>query len=416
MNIVLGVLIVLATIYFLVKQYDTRMVLIAAGLLMAGIALEPLAVLDGFAKRMTTGSLIQAICSVMGFAFVMKVTKCDQHLIHLVAKGLSKIRLVLIPGATLATFAINMALPSAAGTAAAVGAIFIPLLISAGIHPAVAGTAVLAGTFGSMMNPGLSHNPFIAKLAGVDVMNVIAAHAKADIIAGVIGALCLTAVAVYLKEHKGYVPQDGELDDTIEKSNPLFAIVPLVPVTILVLGASGLVPVLKMGVAQAMIIGCLLGLALTRTSPTQVTTKFFDGMGSAYGNIMGIIIAAAVFVGGMKSIGLVAAFIDMLTTTPSIAKWGGTFGPFILGLISGSGDAAAFAFNEAVTPHAAQFGMEVVNMGSIAALAGALGRTMSPLAGAAIVCASIAKVNPMELAKRNALGMCVAVVVTFFIM
>ncbi len=119
----------------------------------------------------------------------------------------------------------------------------------------------------------------------------------------------------------------------------------------------------------------------------------------------------------MKSIGLVSAFIDMLTTTPSIAKLGGTFGPFILGLISGSGDAAAFAFNEAVTPHAAQFGMEVVNMGSVAALAGALGRTMSPLAGAAIVCASIAKVSPMELAKRNSVGgMCIAVIVTFFVM
>ncbi len=267
-----------------------------------------------------------------------------------------------------------------------------------------------------MMNPGLSHNPFIAKLAGVDVMTVIGTHAKADIIACLIGAVCLTLVAFYLKEHKGYMPEEGELDNSIEKANPIFAIVPLVPVTILVLGASGLVPALKMGVAQAMIIGCLLGLALTRTSPTQVTTKFFDGMGSAYGNIMGIIIAAAVFVGGMKSIGLVSAFIDLLTTTPSIAKLGGTFGPFILGLISGSGDAAAFAFNEAVTPHAAQFGMDVINMGSVAALAGALGRTMSPLAGAAIVCASIAKVNPMELAKRNSLGMTIAVIVTFFIM
>ncbi len=173
-----------------------------------------------------------------------------------------------------------------------------------------------------MMNPGLSHNPFIAKLAGVDVMTVIGTHAKADIIACLIGAVCLTLVAFYLKEHKGYMPEEGELDNSIEKANPIFAIVPLVPVTILVLGASGLVPALKMGVAQAMIIGCLLGLALTRTSPTQVTTKFFDGMGSAYGNIMGIIIAAAVFVGGMKSIGLVSAFIDLLTTTPASLNWG----------------------------------------------------------------------------------------------
>ncbi len=416
MNIILGIIIIIATVYFLVKQYDTRMVLIAAGLLMAGIAMEPLTVLDGFAKRMTTGSLIQAICSVMGFAYVMKETKCDQHLIRLVAQALSKASFFLIPGATLATFAINTALPSAAGTAAAVGSIFIPLLISAGIHPAVSAAAVFAGTFGSMLNPGLSHNPFIAKLAGIDVMSVIGVHASADITAGIIGAVSLTLVAFYLKEHKGYVPEKADVKDAIEKVNPLFAIVPVIPVTILVLGASGLVPVLKMGVAQAMIIGCLIGLALTRTSPTKVTVGFFDGMGSAYGNIMGIIIAAAVFVGGMKAIGLVSAFIDLLTTTPSIAKIGGTFGPFILGLISGSGDAAAFAFNEAVTPHAAQFGMEITSMGSIAALAGALGRTMSPLAGAAIVCASIAKVNPIELAKRNALGMCIAVIVTYLIM
>ncbi|ADD68825.1 anaerobic c4-dicarboxylate antiporter, DcuC family [Denitrovibrio acetiphilus DSM 12809] len=415
MNIILGIIIILAAVYFLVKQYDTRMVLIAAGLLMAGIAMDPLSVLDSFAKRMTTGGLIQAICSVMGFAFVMKATKCDQHFIQTVASVIAKARFLLIPAATLATFGINTALPSAAGTAAAVGSIFIPILISAGVHPALSATAVLAGTFGSMLSPGLSHNPFIAKLGGVDVMSVIGVHAHADIIAGVIGALSLTVVAFFMKEHKGYIPEADETEVLIEKPNLLYAIVPLVPLTILVLGSSGLVSALKMGVAQAMIIGCLLALAVTRTSPTKVTKSFFDGMGSAYGNIMGIIIAAAVFVGGMQAIGLVDAFIQTLTTTPSIAKLGGTFGPFLLGLISGSGDAAAFAFNEAVTPHANQFGMEVVNMGSMAALSGAIGRTMSPLAGAAIVCASIAKVNPIELAKRNALGMCIAVVVVYFI-
>jgi len=55
-------------------------------------------------------------------------------------------------------------------------------------------------------------------------------------------------------------------------------------------------------------------------------------------------------------------------------------------------------------------------MGSIATLGGALGRTMSPIAGAAIICASIAGVNPMELAKRNAPGMIIAVIVSMFIL
>ena len=80
-------------------------------------------------------------------------------------------------------------------------------------------------------------------------------------------------------------------------------------------------------------------------------------------------------------------------------------------LISGAGDAATVAFNEAVTPHAAQFGLETMNMGSIAALGGTLGRTISPIAGATIICAGIAGVDPMEVCKRNALGITLALVV-----
>ena len=67
--------------------------------------------------------------------------------------------------------------------------------------------------------------------------------------------------------------------------------------------------------------------------------------------------------------------------------------------------------NEAVTPHAAQFGLETMNMGSIAALGGTLGRTISPIAGATIICAGIAGVDPMEVCKRNALGITLALVV-----
>ncbi len=48
-------------------------------------------------------------------------------------------------------------------------------------------------------------------------------------------------------------------------------------------------------------------------------------------------------------------------------------------------------------------------------LGGALGRTMSPIAGAVIICASIAGVSPFEVAKRTAPGMIIAVVVSMFI-
>ncbi|MDD4599700.1 putative cryptic C4-dicarboxylate transporter DcuD [bioreactor metagenome] len=418
----IGVIILLVTVYCLVKQYESRMVLFGAGVLMATLAGNPLAAFDAFAKSMTTAGLIAAICSVMGFAYVMKVTECDRHLINLVANGLTKVRPILIPAATLATFAINVALPSAAGCAAAVGAIFIPILISAGIHPATAGAAVWAGTFGSMLNPGLSHNPFVAKLANMPVMDVISVHATADIAAGIVAALSITIVAKILKEDKGYVAAETAattaLDvQTTPQTNVLFAIVPIIPVFLLVLGASGWIPGLKkLGVPHAMLIGAIIALIVTRKSPTKITKGFFDGMGSAYGQIMGIIIAAGVFVGGMQSIGLVDTFIKSMINSSEVVKYAATFGPWALAIISGSGDAAAFAFNEAVTPHAAKFGLDVVNMGSIAALSGAIGRTMSPINGAGIICATIAGVSPMELAKRNAPGMTIATIVAMLIL
>ncbi len=419
MLIGVGIVIVLVSIYLLVKQYETRMVLFCAGVLMSVLAGSPLAAFDAFAKNMVSAGLIQAICSVMGFAFVMKATECDKHLVNTMANALTKVRPILIPGATLGTFAINIALPSAAGASAAVGAIFIPLLVSAGIHPATAGAAVFAGTFGSMLNPGLAHNPFVAKIANVGVMDVIAVHSTADIVAGVIGALSVTVVAKILKEDQGYIPETA-VDaghGNIPKANLLFAIVPLIPIVLLVLGATGTIPALKkLGVPHAMLIGAIIGIVLTRKDPAAMTKSFFNGMGDAFGNILGIIIAAGAFVGGMQAIGLVDAFIKLLVNSTGIVKIAATFGPFLLGIIAGSGDAAAFAFNEAVTPHAKQFGLEIINMGSIATLGGALGRTMSPIAGACIICASIAGVNPMQLAKRNAPGMVIAVIVSMFIL
>lgn len=65
-----AVVIVILTVAALVKRYETRLVLIAAGLLMTCLALEPMQALNAFAKSMTNGGLIMAICSAMGFAYV----------------------------------------------------------------------------------------------------------------------------------------------------------------------------------------------------------------------------------------------------------------------------------------------------------------------------------------------------------
>jgi len=222
-------------------------------------------------------------------------------------------------------------------------------------------------------------------------------------------------MAYLLKENKGYVAETGAAGGERFKPNVLYAVIPVLPVLILISGATGLIP-LKMGVPPAMLIGVLIGLAATRKNPTQVTKIFFEGMGSSYGSIIGIIIAAGVFVGGMEAIGLVKAFTNLLINSGPMAKLAAGLGPFVLAVVAGSGDASALAFNQAVSPHASQFGTSIVNMGSLATLSGALGRTMSPVSGSAIICASIAGISSMELAKRNAPGMIIAVVVVMFML
>ena len=407
--LILGCILVLITLFLLIKRYEARMVLVAAGIVMCACAGNPMAALNSFAKGMGS-SMISSACSSMGFALVMRFTGCDKHLINFLAKGLTKVHFLIIPGVVLATFAVNMALPSAAGTAAAAGAIFIPIMMGAGIHPAMAAAAVKCGTYGSMLNPGLAHNPFVAKIAGVGVMDVIAFHYKANLASLVIAAITITVIAYMTHENKNHFAEGLELEENF-KVNYLYALMPIIPIPILLLGATKIVPMFKMGVAQAMIIGCILALAVTRTNPAELTKSFFDGMGKAYADIIGIIISAGVFVAGMNAMGLVKAFTNAMLNNPAIVKIAASVGPFLLGLIVGSGDAATFAFNEAITPHAADFGMTPVQMGSMATLGGTLGRTMSPIAGATIIVAGIAGVNPMEIAKRNALPMVLAMVV-----
>ena len=411
----IAIAVIVVTVYCLIKRYETRLVLFTAGLFLCCVAMSPMAALDQFAKSMANASLIMAICSSMGFAYVVTTTGCDKNLVKFLAAPLHKLGILLIPTTTIITAFINVAIPSASGCAAAVGATFIPVMIRAGIRPAAAGAAVLMGTFGSNISPGTSHNSVVAKIANMDMMDLISLHTPYSIGMVLIGAVGLTIVCLILRDNK---PTQKELDDyytTADQSqelqhiNPLKAIAPLVPLVILLLGNS-YVPFIKMGVAQAMVIGAIFALIVSWVNPQQFTKDFFKGMGEGYGSVMGII-TAGVFAAGLKATGLIDAFVEVLKSSNEIARWGGSFGPFLMAAITGSGDAATFAFNEAVTPHAASFGMPIPNLGAMALISGQMGRTMSPIAGVVIVLSGLAMVPPMQLVKRTCIPLIIGVIV-----
>ena len=433
---------IVAVVALLIMKKDTKTVLIGVGLVLCVLCLKPLDGLGAFTSYMTKAGLIKAICASMGFAFVMKFTGCDRALVNLLTRPLGNIGFLLIPIVVALTYFINIAIPSAAGCSAAVGATLIPVMMAAGVKPEMAGAAVFAGTFGSVLSPGSAHNVFVADMVkahnpSYTVQDVIGVQFYSAITALIVVLIVMSITAIVCKDYtKGvnYLAQkeggansvasnsaDGSnLDAQPQKINVLYALMPLVPLVILVIGGTSLNQVsflkwTKMGVAEAMLLGAILTIAVTLTDPQKITKEFFKGMGSAYADIIGIIIAAGVFVAGLSACGAIDFVIEWLKNEQGYVKFGGTFVPFFMGVVTGSGDAASMAFNTAVTVHADALGFEQDKLGMAVVISGALGRSASPIAGACIVCAGLAMVSPIQIAKRTALGMFLSVCVIAFV-
>ena len=434
---------IVAVVALLIMKKDTKTVLIGVGLVLCVLCLKPLDGLGAFTSYMTKAGLIKAICASMGFAFVMKFTGCDRALVNLLTRPLGNIGFLLIPIVVALTYFINIAIPSAAGCSAAVGATLIPVMMAAGVKPEMAGAAVFAGTFGSVLSPGSAHNVFVADMVkahnpSYTVQDVIGVQFSSAITALIVVLIVMSITAIVCKDYtKGvnYLAQreggansaasnsaDGSnLDSQPQKLNVLHALMPLVPLVILIIGGTSKLNTIsflkwtKMGVAEAMLLGAILTIAVTLTDPQKITKEFFKGMGSAYADIMGIIIAAGVFVAGLSACGAIDFVIEWLKGEQGYVKFGGTFVPFFMGVVTGSGDAASMAFNTAVTVHADALGFEQDKLGMAVAISGALGRSASPIAGACIVCAGLAMVSPIQIAKRTALGMFLSVCVIAFV-
>ncbi len=410
-----GVVVIAITMYAIIKGHEAKLVLVIGGMVMCFAAGKFNLPFDTFADAMVNKGLVPVVCSVMGFAYVMKLTECDTNLVHLLADHVKRFKILLIPAAVIITWLVNIALPTAAGCAAAVGIVLIPTMINSGIHPAIAASCILAGTWGSVLNPGTVHNPFIAKIANTDPMSIVIGHFPAAAAAVCVMAIVLALIAYYLKENTGYVPAAALEEGEQFKVNYIKAIMPIVPLLLLILGSKQIKIIPYMSVLQCMLIGVIITAAITRPNLIKMSKEFFSGMGSAYGNVIGLIVAAAVFVAGMQALGIINTLIAYMKASTSIAKIAAAVGPYLITVLSGSGDAVSLAFNGAITPHAVEFGLDPARLGSLAYLSGGLGRSMCPVAPVTIICAQLAGCEAMDMVKRNAIPATLALLVVLLI-
>ena len=412
MQIYLGLVIVVVMLYLMGKRKDPKTLLFGAGMLMFLIAGDYMGTFKAFSASMKQANIFETIITSMGFAAVVKVCGADKHLVSLFAKLLKKAGPFLIIGVAFATMIVNTSITSAAGVTAAMGTVFIPLMVASGIPVPLAAGAIMCGLYGGNLNPGHVHPTIVAHLAGVEGMEFVRVIAPALIASVFASSLVLTMFAFYLKKNgnKEELAAQAAAFGKIEmvKPNLFYAIVPLIPIVILLLGNFKIVPLFKMPVPHAMVIGALLCMLITRTSPQSVTKEFFKSMGTAFGDVFGLLICVNIFVAGLTKIGFIKILIDSMIGSPAIAKIAAVFGPFIMTLICGSGESASIAFNEAVSIHANKFGMSILNMGAMVVLSGGIGRSMAVFSAAMILCAGIAKVQPLDIIKYNSVAMVAA--------
>lgn len=429
----IGIAVVLGTFWLIYKNYEARLVLFLSGMLMTLLGISfggstigfPQAI-DAFVKQFVNGGLVPTYTTVMGFGYVMSYTKCADHLVNALVRPLAKVPTLVIPGAVVITWILNIVLPSAVGIAAAVGVLLIPALIALKVRPVMAAAAVFLGTWGSVVSPGLMFNPQIAdiafkagEIASPDAMIVILEEFFPAFVGSLIAAVALAILAVIMKEGVGsqnavQVSQESQTEEF--KVNYFYALVPILPLFLLVIASKqvGWLPSNVFTVPCCMLIGTGVGLIvglINKLNPGEVSKKFCRGCGDAFCEVALLIAAAAVFASGMKSIGLTGALVDTMKGSESVAMASAVIGPWLMAIVCGSGNAAALAFNEVITPHAAGFGMTVVQLGAVAQVAAGLGRTISPVAGGVIVIASIAGVNPIDICKRTFIPVCIALAV-----
>jgi C4-dicarboxylate transporter, DcuC family len=451
LKLVLGAVVIAAALLALARGWDVRLALLLASLTLGTIAGDPMAIVRKFFAIFSDERYVVPICSAMGFAYVLRHTLCDQHLVHLLTNPLRRARPFLIPGAVLVGFLVNVPIVSQTSTAVAIGSVLIPLLLAARISPVTAGATLLLGASmgGELFNPGAPEYPAIvsatnaaAAWSGSWALQPFALTSTGCVQRVALLNLIQVAVAgslfwaLSLRAETRYA-RDRAMADAVEAADPapnlfkvsiLKAMIPLVPLVILFLiGGEVPKPTQVVEVPQAwlvdarskidqvspastfdsrligaaMLVGVALAAVTARRQALGTMKAFFDGAGYAFANIVAIIVTAACFAEGVKLIGLAEIVGTLITALPALILPVAGLLPLAFAAISGSGIATTQGLFEFFAKPAWTSGIDPGHVGGLVSLAAAAGRTMSPAAAVTLMCAALTETSPLLLVRRD---------------
>jgi DcuC family C4-dicarboxylate transporter len=359
----------------------------------------------------------------MGFAALMHATGCDRHLVHLLLAPVKRWPWLVTPFGILAAYLVNMAVPSQTSTAAALGPILIPLLLAAGHAPVIAGAALLLGASfgGDLLNPGAQDIQAVAGVASLSgsalslriIPASLAGIAVATVVFTLLNRLTVRTAPVDTAA-TGWPLVPAPLEEAEFRLDLVKALIPLVPIALLLAGYAGWPPLAwlitppagaeweplanALPVVRAMLIGALLAVLVGWREITVLTRSFFDGMGNAYAGIISLTITAQCFGAGLAAIGLAEALLRLAIETQMLGPLAAGF-PWALSTLSGSGSGPVLAFAQTFLTQVDP-SQDPTKLGALACFGGAFGRTMSSVAAVVVYTSGLVGVAPVPLVTR----------------
>ena len=433
-----GLVIIALAVYAVIRRVDVRLALLLAAVSLGAISQTLPAITQKFFATLTDGKFVIPICSAMGFAYVLRHTQCDRHLVHLLTNPLKHGRSFLIPGAVLVAFFVNIPIISQTSTAVAVGAVLVPLLLAARVSPETTGATLLLGASigGELLNPGAPEFRTISAEAynlGIKLDPSLCVQAMLPLL------LVHVPVATglfWLQSHrveKIWIAQNAEVASptAVENFHVNFfkALVPLVPLALLIIAGKPweLIPIPESWlvdskdapgtfdsrlIGAAMIVGVLCAALTAPRQAKELAGTFFEGAGYAYANVISIIVAATCFGEGVKNIGLDKVIGDFVTQQPGALLPLAGFVPLGFGFVSGSGMASTQSLAAFFIVPGQVLNLSPQATGAVVALGAAAGRTMSLVAAVTLMCSQLTDTPPDRLVRRVAFPLLVGMAAT----
>lgn len=427
--LVVAGLIIAVAVYAVARGVDVRLALLVAAFALAGLKGDWAPIVVKFIATFSDEQYVVPICTAMGFAYVLRHTGCDQHLVRLLTKPLRSARIFLIPGVVFVGFLVNIPVISQTSTAVCIGAVVVPLMRAARLSSLTIGASILLGASigGELLNPGAPELNTVARRLSEDEQREVSPKEVVPAVMPLLFPHLAIATALFWgfqlraerKATKVAITASEESPDL--HVNIVRAIVPLVPLILLFLAGPPLnvlsIPEHWVIPAEAGVTGTkyetrLIGLAMligvlaaALSNPwvvRGVPKAFFEGAGYAFAEVVSLIVIASCFAEGVKIVGVAKLIGDGIQQVPGMLIPVAGFVPLAFAALSGSGMASTQGLYGFFVDPARALGVDPKEIGAVVSLGAAAGRTMSPVAAVALMSAKLTGTNSFALARRVA--------------